>query len=398
MANIRINPKSGRIEVRAYAGIDPVTHETRNLYESLPAGSDDAEVQRVADALDKQAEFGKDENTDLTVAGVLNHRLDGMIAMNYSPTTVESYRSYVRCYVEPTIGKVKINKLQPYMIESMYRQVLTEGGKDGVPVSPNTVRTMHAFLRRSFKEFVKKGIMQFNPVDAVTPPREDKHEAPVIEEYDFVVLYRHLTEQHDKGDDALATACLVILNTGLSRGEAGGLQVGDYKPRAKTLRVARLLAQTKGRDGKVFYKTPKTDYRKRIIALDDDTCRILDGHIKRQRVQLADRDIKQTSKTPLFARSNGQWFRPDQYTTYVRKMRDKLSLDRSLHLHTLRHTNATYLLDSGVHFKTVQERLGHSTPTTTLGVYSHVLPGRDASAANAFSQTVRDLIDEEDDE
>lgn len=40
----------------------------------------------------------------------------------------------------------------------------------------------------------------------------------------------------------------------------------------------------------------------------------------------------------------------------------------------LRHTHATLMLESGVHPKVVQERLGHSTITTTMNVYSHVTP------------------------
>ncbi|MFV0457406.1 MAG: tyrosine-type recombinase/integrase [Actinomycetales bacterium] len=40
----------------------------------------------------------------------------------------------------------------------------------------------------------------------------------------------------------------------------------------------------------------------------------------------------------------------------------------------LRHTHATLLLELGEHPKVVQERLGHSTITTTMNIYSHVTP------------------------
>jgi integrase len=38
----------------------------------------------------------------------------------------------------------------------------------------------------------------------------------------------------------------------------------------------------------------------------------------------------------------------------------------------LRHTHATPLLELGENPKVVQERLGHSTITTTMNFYSHV--------------------------
>ena len=49
--------------------------------------------------------------------------------------------------------------------------------------------------------------------------------------------------------------------------------------------------------------------------------------------------------------------------------------------HGLRHTHATQFLKEGVHPKVAQERLGHSTISTTLDLYSHVMPGMQEDAA-----------------
>ncbi len=45
-----------------------------------------------------------------------------------------------------------------------------------------------------------------------------------------------------------------------------------------------------------------------------------------------------------------------------------------MRFHDLRHTMATILLESDVHSKKVQERLGHSSIAITMDTYSHVLP------------------------
>jgi integrase len=63
-----------------------------------------------------------------------------------------------------------------------------------------------------------------------------------------------------------------------------------------------------------------------------------------------------------------------------------------LRLHDLRHSHATHLLASGVHPKVAQERLGHASVAITLDLYSHVLPGMQAEAADRVDLAVREAI------
>jgi integrase len=58
-------------------------------------------------------------------------------------------------------------------------------------------------------------------------------------------------------------------------------------------------------------------------------------------------------------------------------------------LHGLRHTHATVLLEAGENPKVVQERLGHTTFTTTMDIYSHVTPTMQRAAVDRFAAMVR---------
>ncbi len=76
----------------------------------------------------------------------------------------------------------------------------------------------------------------------------------------------------------------------------------------------------------------------------------------------------------VFCNQYGSFLRPDR----VRKQFQKLLAEAGLpymRVHDLRHSAATLLISMGVPVKVVQEILGHSNISTTLNIYSHVLPG-----------------------
>jgi integrase len=57
-----------------------------------------------------------------------------------------------------------------------------------------------------------------------------------------------------------------------------------------------------------------------------------------------------------------------------------------------RHTHAPQLLAAGVHPKIASERLGHSSIGITLDLYSHVMPGMQADAAEQVDAAIRRAV------
>ncbi|QQE78101.1 site-specific integrase [Alicyclobacillus sp. SO9] len=62
---------------------------------------------------------------------------------------------------------------------------------------------------------------------------------------------------------------------------------------------------------------------------------------------------------------------PAAWASAIRVARKELQLP-PVTFHDLRHTHATWLLESGVDLKTVSQRLGHSSITITADLYAHV--------------------------
>ena len=53
-------------------------------------------------------------------------------------------------------------------------------------------------------------------------------------------------------------------------------------------------------------------------------------------------------------------------------------------LHALRHTHVSSLIAAGVDILTISRRLGHASPTITLGVYGHLFSNTDDRAAQVM--------------
>jgi integrase len=60
-----------------------------------------------------------------------------------------------------------------------------------------------------------------------------------------------------------------------------------------------------------------------------------------------------------------------------------------LRFHDLRHTCASLLIAQGAHVKEIQMRLGHSSITTTMNVYGHLLPSLDQRLSEGLDEMYR---------
>jgi integrase len=78
-----------------------------------------------------------------------------------------------------------------------------------------------------------------------------------------------------------------------------------------------------------------------------------------------------------------------EFARFVRQLKDL----PQVRFHDLRHSHATQLLASGVHPKIAQERLGHSSISITLDLYSHTVESLQDEAASRVDAALGRALD-----
>ncbi|MEE3015173.1 MAG: site-specific integrase, partial [Chloroflexota bacterium] len=94
----------------------------------------------------------------------------------------------------------------------------------------------------------------------------------------------------------------------------------------------------------------------------------------------------------VFGDVYGSPLSPNTVSHAFRDICKKSAID-GIRFHDLRHTHATLLMKQGVNPKVVQERLGHSTISVTLDIYSHVVPGMQELAVLQFDEIIKLPVD-----
>jgi integrase len=182
---------------------------------------------------------------------------------------------------------------------------------------------------------------------------------------------------------------LMALSTGMRRGEILALRWKNVDLDRGMVRVVESLEETKSKGLRA--KAPKTE-KARAVALP----RFAVDELRRLKVKQAEDLLKLgmrlTGDTLVCARADGDPLRPrsltHEFTRLMRRMKDL----PAVRFHDLRHSHATALLLAGVHPKVAQERLGHSTITTTLDLYSHVSETMQQDAANKLDEAFRPVV------
>ena len=299
---------------------------------------------------------------NLTLGEYLNHWLEGSVRDSVWHTTYRDYAGHVRNHIAPELGRLKLAKLTPAHIQTLYRKKLDLG------LSPRTVNYIHTTLRKALNQAVKWQLVPRNVAEAATPPRQIKTEMLTLslkEVFAFLQAAR-------QAEDRFEALYVLAVFTGMRPGELLALKWSDLvlEGPSPVAHVCRSLSKTP--DGLVFKRT-KTE-KGRSISLLPSVVEALRAHRKRQAGQRLRYSGLWEDHDLVFPSQTGA---PMSWRNLIlrnfKPLLKKVGLP-DIRFYDLRHTFATLLLEQGENPKVVQEILGHSQISLTLDTYSHVTP------------------------
>jgi integrase len=280
------------------------------------------------------------------------------------PSTASGYRSLLDKTLLPRWRDVKLADITHADIQQWVTWMTTskearqprtadrEKNARRKPLSARRAVQAHGVLKQVLAFAIRTKRLAANPCDDIELPR-------VVHKGEKALTHQQVAALVAAAGDA-GPMVLTLSYTGLRFGELAALRVEDVDLPRRRILVSKAVAQISGTG--LVEDTTKTSATRSVPILTDELARTLATTIEgRCRTEY------------LFPAPEGSPMR----NSFFRWRFDKACAGAGLtdiSPKTLRHTAGSLALASGATVVTVQRLLGHKDATTTLRVYSHMMP------------------------
>lgn len=375
-----VTKKDGSIVYRAsvYLGIDAITGKK---VKTNVTGRTKKEVKnKTQQAI---ATFKTDGATRYQSGTITNYQELAELWWNsykhtVKPNTRGNVKTLLNRHAIPLFGAYKLDKLTTPLIQSIVIKLAdkTNTGEAGAYLHYDKI---HALNKRILQYGVAMQVLPYNPAREVILPRNakkatrqkvkhfnDEQLKQFLGYLDGLDLtnYRNLYE---------ATLYKFLLATGCRINEALALHWSDIDLNNATVSITKTL----NRYGSI--NSPKSNASIRDIDIDSQTVAMLKEYRRRQ---IQEAWSLGRSETVVFSDFIHDY--PEDKTLGNRLTTRLRNIGLpNIGFHGFRHTHASLLLNSGIPYKELQHRLGHSRISMTMDIYSH-LSKENAKNAVAF--------------
>ena len=364
-----------------YLGVDQVTGKK---VKTKVTGRTQKEVKQKV--TQEKIDFQKDGCTRFKVSSIDNYQeLANLWWESYKhtvkPNTKINVKRILKNHVLPLFGAYKLNKLTTPLIQSIVNKLAdkTNKGEEGAFLYYDSI---HALNKRILQYGVTMQAIPSNPArDVVLPRNTQKAKRQKVKHFDNEELKKFLAYLDNLDLNKFRycyenTLYKFLLATGCRINEALALSWSDIDLDNAVVHITKTL------NYKQETNSPKSKASYRDLDIDQATVTMLKAYKVRQ-IQEAWQLGR--SETEVFSDFIHEY--PNNRTLQTRlRTHFKRAGVPNIGFHGFRHTHASLLLNSGIPYKELQHRLGHSTLSMTMDIYSH-LSKESAKKAVSFYET-----------
>ena len=389
MANIKkITKKNGTTVYREqiYLGTDCMTG--KQVYTTISAPTKKELKQKREFKINEFKENGYTRHKSVSVKNyrelselwLKNHKLE------VKPQTYSQTVSELKTHLLPVFGNIRVEKITLPMVQVFVNKIANNPNLGSV-----SLKIILSINKRILKYAVKLQLITVNPADNIIVPKNKKNISQKKElKYFETNQLKQFKDYLDKLPNTFRnyyhkTLYDTLLATGLRIGEAVALEWSDIDLDNGYIDVNKTIVWSR-----METNSPKSMAGYRKIPIDRNTVLMLRLYKARQHQCFIEHGYGGKMAEHVF--SNGLHAYPSReglQKTLTKHL--KLAGLPYLTLHAFRHTHASLLLNAGISYKELQQRLGHSTLAMTMDTYSHLFDDTEKEAVNFFEKAMANL-------
>ena len=301
------------------------------------------------------------------------------------PATVVSYKGHIKNHIIPALGAIKLEALNPHMIQGFYNQLGQQNGSQS-GLSPKTIKDIHGVLHKALQQAVAVGYIRSNPADVCTLPRVERRELKPLDE-EQIQQFLQAIQGH-----RYETLFTVTLFTGMRQGEVLGLTWDCVDFERGTIRIDKQLLRMKerGTDHPLILASTKSG-KARTITPAPLVMELLKKHWRQQAENRLRVGRAWINKGGVFADELGNFIPHSVVYQAFKKVAASIGMP-SATFHDLRHSYAVAAIRAGDDIKTVQSNMGHATAAFTLDKYGHFTERMKQDSAIRMESFMKDVL------
>ncbi|QQE31657.1 site-specific integrase [Streptococcus lutetiensis] len=317
---------------------------------------------------------------ELSELWLKNHKLE------VKPQTYSQTVSELKTHLLPVFGNIRVEKITLPMVQVFVNKIANNPNLGSV-----SLKIILSINKRILKYAVNLQLITVNPADNIIVPKNKKNISQKKElKYFETNQLKQFKDYLDKLPNTFRnyyhkTLYDTLLATGLRIGEAVALEWSDIDLDNGYIDVNKTLVWSR-----METNSPKSMAGYRKIPIDRNTVLMLRLYKARQHQCFIEHGYGGKMAEHVF--SNGLHAYPSReglQKTLTKHL--KLAGLPYLTLHAFRHTHASLLLNAGISYKELQQRLGHSTLAMTMDTYSHLFDDTEKEAVNFFEKAMSNL-------